>query len=146
MATTIWQQDDLHVWSNSGWCDLCIHAFVHIANDMLWLKGGSIGKNHDFTPLRLKATTKNGIPSCLRMPWNLIQGQKIFNTMDCVLEGSKLFGYNYPASGSWLWITSTRQSEFFQSSLLHIRNSSMHRGVIDLWRAWRGLYCIGVND
>ena len=49
-------------------------AFMHIANYILWLKCALTGKAMVLHPSYWRLLLKMEIPSCLRMPWNFIQG------------------------------------------------------------------------
>ena len=89
MASTIWKENDLSVWNDSGrfFC-----AFTHIENQWSWLRGGSTSKGLDSASLKLMTIARCGDPKLLAYAMKSHPGVEDFNTRYCVLEGSELFG------------------------------------------------------
>ena len=56
------------------------------------LKGGSIGKGHNSTSLKLKATVRIEDPKLLADAMKSFPEVEGLNARDCALEGSKFFG------------------------------------------------------
>ena len=91
--------------------------FIQIANYRLWWRDGSIGKDPDFAPLRLKLLAN---PKLLADVMKSYPGAEDLNTRDCALDWSQLFGstkwkLDMPSSADCRF-TSTRQSELLDSS------------------------------
>ena len=107
-----------------------ICAFMHIANYMMCLKGGSTSKRCDTIPLRLKVTTKNKDPKLLADAMKFYQGQKILTLWIVSWRGPSSLGTpnkNLPCLGE-LIVTHIDQTNWIVSfiSLTH-ENLSTHK-------------------
>ena len=72
--------------------DDLIHAFMQIANHILWLRDGSTSKWYYFVSLKLKVVAKCGDPKLLVDAMKSYPRLEDLNIKDCALEGLELFG------------------------------------------------------
>ena len=147
MAPIIWKQNNCLYETT---INVLIRAFMYIVIYKLWLTCCYTGEGFNSISLKSNIVVRRGDPKLLAHAVKSFPWAQDFNTMNCSLEVSKLFGstkqkLNLSPGANWDSQQSNKVNYSFPCPNIRAKMICIEEFVI-LCKAWCGVYHIDIKD